>query len=100
MKNMISTDMEQDIKAVLKINSRICKAFETVDFRGAAAYLTPDCNYITFNGDYLKGRYAYVKTHEELMNSFFFRGARLEAQVTEARFLNDDTAVVIATGAI
>jgi uncharacterized protein (TIGR02246 family) len=89
-----------DIEAINQANQAIYRIFETLDFSAAAAYLTEDCDYITFNGMHLKGREAYIKTHEELMNNFMFRGARLEGQIEQIRFLSESTALIIATGAI
>lgn len=88
------------IAAIQQANEAIYRAFETLDFKTAGHYLTEDCDYITFNGVHLKGRAAYIALHEALMNNFLFRGARLEGQIEQIRFLNDTTAVVIATGAI
>jgi len=91
---------EWDIKAIREANESIYKAFETLDFKAAAYYLTDDCDYITFNGMHIKGREEYIRSHAELMNNFVFRGAKLEAHIDQLRFLNDTTAIVIATGAI
>ena len=91
---------EANIEAIKHANEEIYKAFETLDFRTAAQHLTPDCDYITFNGMHLRGRDEYIQSHEEMMNNFMFKGARLEAQLQRIRFLNDTTAIVIATGAI
>lgn len=89
-----------EINAIKQANEKIYRSFETSDFKTAAELLTEDCDYITFNGMHLKGREAYVETHEQLMNNFWFRGAKLEGQIDQLRFLNDRTAVVIARGAI
>ena len=100
MERIASINKEKEIAAIIAANAIIIKAFETHDFKAASVYLTEDCDYITFNGDHLKGREAYIKTHDELMQSFFFKEAQLEGHVKEIRFLNDITAIVIATGAI
>lgn len=89
-----------DIKAIEKANFEIYRSFKTLDFTAASLHLTEDCDYITFKGTHIKGRRAFIQMHEELMNNFMFRGARLEGDIEQVRFLNDTTAVVIATGAI
>jgi uncharacterized protein (TIGR02246 family) len=91
---------ETNKAAIMQANDELYKAFETLDFKKAANYLTSDCDYITFNGMHVQGREAYIQLHEEMMDNFMFRGARLEASVKTIRFLNETTAVVIATGAI
>lgn len=93
-------EKELEIEAIKEANQHIYRAFETLDFKAAAYYLTEDCDYITFNGMHIKGREAYIRMHENLMNNFVFRGARLEGQIEDIRFINDTTAIVIATGAI
>ncbi|HWV68697.1 SgcJ/EcaC family oxidoreductase, partial [Chitinophaga sp.] len=55
---------------------------------------------ITFNGMHLKGREEYIRLHEQLMNNFMFKGARLHGQIQQVRFLDENVALVIATGAI
>lgn len=93
-------DNQASIEAIHRANLEICNSFDTLDFSAASRYLTEDCDYITFNGTHLKGREEYVRVHEELMNNFMFRGAKLEGEIKQVRFLNETTAIVIATGAI
>lgn len=93
-------DNQVSIEAIQQANLEISNAFETLDFTNASRYLTKDCDYITFNGIHLKGREEYIQAHEELMNNFMFRGAKLEGQIEQIRFLNETTAIVIATGGI
>ncbi len=89
-----------EINAIRQANNAIYHSFRTLDFRGAAVYLTEDCDYITFNGMHLKGREEYITLHEQLMNNFMFKGARLHGQIEQVRFLNENVAIVAATGAI
>jgi len=93
-------EKELEIAAIKEANQHIYNAFETLDFKAAAYYLTDNCDYVTFNGLHIKGRGAYIRLHENLMNNFVFRGAKLEGQIEDIRFINDSTAIVIATGAI
>ncbi|MEC5144806.1 SgcJ/EcaC family oxidoreductase [Chitinophaga sp. 212800010-3] len=86
--------------AIREANNAVCSAFETLDFRAAADYLTPDCTYVTFNGMLLRGRNEYIQVHEELMDNFMFRGAHLEGSIDDIRFLDNNVAIVIAHGAI
>lgn len=89
-----------EVRAIQEANRSIYQAFETLDFKTAGEHLTEDCDYITFNGMHLKGRAAYIRAHKELMSNFMFRGAKLEGDITDIRFLNEKTVVVIARGAI
>jgi uncharacterized protein (TIGR02246 family) len=93
-------EKELETAAIKEATQHLYTAFETLDFKAAAYYLTEDCDYITFNGQHIKGREAYIRMHENLMNNFVFRGAKLEGHIEDIRFINDTTAIVIATGAI
>lgn len=89
-----------EIKAIRQATEEIYRSFEAQDFRSSAVHLTEDCDYITFDGTHLKGKTAYIESHEQLMNNFMFRGAKLEGEIDQMRFLNDRTVVIIARGAI
>lgn len=91
---------DKDVAAIQDANRAIYRAFETLDFKSAGVYLTEDCDYITYNGMHLMGRAAYIRSHQELMHNFMFRGATLEGNITDIRFPNEKTAIVIARGAI
>lgn len=89
-----------DVKAIQEANRFIYQAFETLDFKAAGEYLTEDCDYITANGIRLKGRAAYIRAHKELMSNLRFKGAKVEVDITDVRFLNEKTVVVIAREAV
>ncbi|WP_166670712.1 SgcJ/EcaC family oxidoreductase [Olivibacter sp. XZL3] len=89
-----------DVKAIQEANRSIYQAFETLDFNAAGEYLTEDCDYITAKGMRLKGRAAYIRAHKELMNNAVFKGAKVEGDITDIRFLNEKTVVVIARESI
>lgn len=91
---------EANMEAIKHAYDKVFKTFETLDFNAAAHCLTEDCDYITFNGMHLQGREAWLQSHKEMMNNFMFRGAKMEGQLQKIRFVNDTTAIVIATGAI
>ncbi|GEP93312.1 hypothetical protein CTE07_49570 [Chitinophaga terrae (ex Kim and Jung 2007)] len=61
---------------------------------------TNDCDYVTFMGQHLKGIDENLKVHQQLADSWFFRGAELVSEVKQVKFLSPDVAVVIAEGAI
>ncbi|MBZ4187255.1 SgcJ/EcaC family oxidoreductase [Niabella beijingensis] len=61
---------------------------------------TEDCDYITFNGQHLKGIEENFDAHVHLSNLKLFRGAVLESDLLQIKFVNPDTAIVIATGGI
>src|SRR5690606_33560859 len=89
-----------DVKAIQEANRAVYQTFETLDFKTPDEHLTDDCDCIRVHGMHAKGRAAYVRAHKELMNNFMFKGAKLEGDITDIRFLNEKTVVVIARGAI
>jgi len=64
------------------------------------ALFTENCDYITFNGQHLKGIEENFTTHLRLSGMKLFRGAILESGNVQIRFIGPDTAVAIATGGI
>nr|WP_068890328.1 SgcJ/EcaC family oxidoreductase [Pedobacter panaciterrae] len=93
-------NQELETEKIIRATTALHKAFERQEFKAAAEYLTREVSYITFNGMYLKGREAYIKVHEEFMLNKLFRDAKLHGSIHTISFLNENTAVVIMTGAI
>lgn len=61
---------------------------------------TPDCDYITFLGQHLKGIEENYRVHKNLANIWLFKGAELVIVDMLYKLLNEFTAVVITKGAI
>ncbi len=64
-----------------------------------ASYFTENSDYITFNGQHLKGRKENAEFHNQLFSGFL-KGSKLVGQITKIRFLNNDIAIVHQTGAV
>ncbi len=87
------------------IRALLAKLAESWDRSDATAYgsgFTPDADYIAFDGTYLKGREAVMRSHDDLFEFFntVFQGSRLVGESSSIRFLTPDVALVHATGAV
>jgi uncharacterized protein (TIGR02246 family) len=64
------------------------------------ALFTTDCDYITFNGQHIKGIQENLEVHQQLMKLWIFKGAELHGEIQQVKFLSGTVAIVIAKGAI
>jgi uncharacterized protein (TIGR02246 family) len=62
-----------------------------------AAPYTDVCDYIGFDGTYLKGREEIASLHQMLFDKFV-KGSRLVGKIRSIRFLTSDIAIVVAVG--
>lgn len=60
----------------------------------------PDCDYVTFMGQHLKGIDENLAVHKALAGNWFFKGAELVSEIKQIKFAHEKVAVVIAVGAI
>jgi uncharacterized protein (TIGR02246 family) len=63
-----------------------------------AKVFTPDADYVTFLGSHHKGREAIAASHVSLFKRL--KGSRLDAEVTQLRFLTPEVALIPAKGAV
>lgn len=89
-----------DEAAIRKVMATLSEAWTHADARVFASVFAEDIDYVTFMGTHLKGIPENVKAHQELWNSFFMKGSRLEGELKDIRFLNETTAIVHSIGAI
>src|SRR5687768_14916513 len=61
---------------------------------------TEDCDYITFDGQRLKGIQENYETHLRLSSLWVFKGVRLIGELISLKFVNENTAIVISKGAL
>jgi uncharacterized protein (TIGR02246 family) len=61
---------------------------------------TKDCDYITFQGQHLKGAEENFEAHKKLSALWIFKGCKLEGKIVSVKFLAPHIATVIATGGI
>jgi uncharacterized protein (TIGR02246 family) len=88
-----------DALAVRSLFDRALHAWADGDATAYAACFTPDADYVTFVGSHYQGRAAIEACHVPLFTKLQ-KGSRLDAEITRLRFLDQDTALVHAHGAV
>lgn len=88
-----------DTLAIRTLFDRAGHAWADGDAAAYAACFTPDADYVTFMGSHYQGRAAIEACHVPLFTKLR-KGSRLDAEITQLRFLDHDTAVVHAHGAV
>jgi uncharacterized protein (TIGR02246 family) len=88
-----------DTLAVRALFDRALRAWADGDAEAYAACFTPDADYVTFVGSHYQGRAAIEACHVPLFTKLQ-KGSRLDAEITQLRFLDQHTAVVHARGAV
>lgn len=96
---MIGT--HEDRQAILTLLDSLSKAWGEGDGRAYAECFTDDADYVTFNGQHLKGSKEIDEVHQELWSGVL-RDSKLVAGPvpTELRFLTPELAIAHATGAV
>jgi uncharacterized protein (TIGR02246 family) len=87
---------EEQIKAVLE---NLSKAWNNADAELFGSCFTEDCDYVTFNGQHIKGRKANMETHRKLWNGIL-SGSKLVGGTQSIRFPAENMALVHATGSV
>jgi uncharacterized protein (TIGR02246 family) len=98
------SDRRADEEAIRNLLDRQIKAWDAADPDAYAAVYTLDGDCVSFLGSHYNGREAIADSYEVPRASSLFRkvmrGARLDFQVTNLRFLTSDVALVQAAGGV
>ncbi|WP_437733474.1 SgcJ/EcaC family oxidoreductase [Sorangium sp. So ce1335] len=92
-------DRSTDEAAIRRMFEALSEAWAREGASAVDAFYTPDSDYVTFDGSWLRGREENRRTHEELFAGVL-AGTRLVGEIESVRFLGPDTAVVVSTGAV
>jgi uncharacterized protein (TIGR02246 family) len=92
-------DRSADEAAIRQLSQALSETWGQGDLRALDELYTPDSDYVTFDGSWLRGLEHNRRAHAELFDGVL-AGTRLEGQIESIRFVTDDTAVVISTGAL
>jgi uncharacterized protein (TIGR02246 family) len=87
---------DQPISALFE---QMCRAWTDGDAVAYGRCFTPDCDYVSFDGDRARGRDAIVASHDKLFRGVLF-GSALVGQVESVRYLDDGVALMHATGSV
>lgn len=84
---------EQDERAIRKIVKQLEDGWNAHDGKAFAAPFAVDADYVIVNGEYISGRDAIEKGHEQIFSTTY-KDSRNAAAVKGVRFLRPDVAIV------
>lgn len=90
---------QTDVAAIHDLFDRAARAWADGDAGAYADCFTPDADYVTFVGSHYKGRTAIEACHVPLFAKWQ-KHSRLDADITQLRFVGEDVALVHARGAV
>ncbi|MFC3165616.1 SgcJ/EcaC family oxidoreductase [Ciceribacter thiooxidans] len=87
----------RDMAAIRGLINDMARAWNAGDGAAYADVFTRDCDYVTFNGERLRGRDAVARSHQNLFDTHL-KGSRLIVENVDVRPINNDVALVHCTG--
>jgi len=90
-------DHTSDRAAILAVLDQLTETWNRGDGKAYGALFTDDASYVTYAGTHYRSRDDIARSHDALFSSFL-KGTKLACDVTDIRFLGDDTAVVVGRG--
>ena len=92
-------DSSKDEEAIRLLFQKTAHAWNQGDGELYASFFSENSDYITFDGQHLKGRNDNANFHKELFRGFL-KGSSLVGHISGVRFLSHDVAVVHQTGGV
>jgi uncharacterized protein (TIGR02246 family) len=91
--------LKQSKAEIEQLFHQLSQAWDQGDDEAFGACFTEDADYVTFQGDYLKGRKEIEKVHQQLWNGIL-RGSTMHGEIKQIRFLTPDVAIFHGVGAV
>lgn len=91
--------MRNDEQALRDLFHDLSERWNQGDGEAYGTCLTEGCDYVTFNGQHLKGRKEVAKVHQQLFDGVL-KGSKMAHSVKDIRFLTPDLAIVHVVGAV
>jgi uncharacterized protein (TIGR02246 family) len=88
-----------DDQQIRDLFNRMCLAWTEGDARAYGACFTADCDYVSYDGNWERGRDPMVGSHDKLFRGVLF-GSALVGEVESIRHLSDNIALVHGTGSV
>lgn len=88
-----------DDQQLRELFDHMCQAWTDGDARAYGACFTADCDYVSYDGYWERGREPMVASHDKLFRGVL-TGSALVGEVESIRHLGDDVALVHATGSV
>lgn len=84
---------------IRQLFEQMCRTWSAGDADAYGACFTVDCDYVSFDGYWERGREPMVAAHDKLFRGVLY-GSRLVGDVEGIRHLSADVALVHATGSV
>lgn len=97
---MLVDGKEQDKKAILALFEKLGKAWNEHNGQAFSLCFTEDADYVTFNGQHIKGRQDIAEIHQKLFDGVLRGSSMVDGGSIQIRFLTPDIAVAQCVGAI
>jgi len=88
-----------DDEQILDLFNRMGQAWIDGDARAYGACFTADCDYVSYDSTWQRGREPMVASHDKLFRGVLF-GSALVGEVESIRYLGDHVALVHGTGSV
>lgn len=86
-----------DISGIRQLIDGMTSSWNAGDGAAYGELFTRNCDYVTFNGERLRGRDAVARSHQDLFDTHL-KGSRLIVENVDVRPINNDVALVHCTG--
>lgn len=90
-------ELEMEKEHINHLFETMYSAWSNGDGEAYAACFTEDADYVTFNGQHIKGKQDVKTLHQALFDGVL-KGSQLQGHITDMRFLNSTTAIVHCVG--
>ncbi len=91
--------LEKEQVAIEELFNKLTEAWDSGNGEAYGSCFTEDADYVTFQGEHLKGRKEIIDVHQELWNGVL-RGSNLLGEIKQIRFLSPDVAVFHGLGVV
>lgn len=91
--------LANDQEALKQLFQAMSAAWNNSDGEAFGKCFTNNCDYVTFNGQHLKGRKEIAEVHQELFDGVL-RGSKMNHRVKDIRYLSPNLAIVHVVGAV
>jgi uncharacterized protein (TIGR02246 family) len=98
-KRVIEMVTEKEHTAIYDLFHKLTEAWDSGNGEAYGACFTDDADYVTFQGEHLKGRKEIADVHQELWNGVL-RGSSLLGEIKQIRFLTSEVAIFHGLGVV
>jgi uncharacterized protein (TIGR02246 family) len=93
-------DRTEDLQEIQRLENINAEGWAEGNGAKMASVFTSDADYVTFNGEWLKGREEIAKVHQELFDGVLQGSSLANRNIRSIQFIADSIAMIHMTGAI